>query len=303
MSAVTIPSTKDLEDAARLWDEHGVVLIPAHLEAADLAPAQADLPRLYPTADEFHDDADPERNARFRDDQFTGIDDFPWDGMELNLLAVHPKVVAVAEALLDSTDIRLYSAEAWGKYTGATDYSQPHHRDFLNHTVVVPTQDPALRQCELFVYLSDVSEQHGPTHFVSRTRTAELPLMPNWLERSDRPELYEHEVSGAGPAGTIAAYSIDTFHRGTNMTAPRGARYTLHVNFRPAAAEWHDRHPWAGRSYNPRWYRFVERASPRQLELFGFPAPGHAFWTQATIEGLASRYTGLDVGPWRNAMP
>lgn len=296
------PSAVVLEEAARLWHEHGVVLLRARLEPDDLGPAQRELPSIYPTADEFHDDADPERNARFRDDQFTGIDEFPWAGVELNLLAVHPKVVAVAEALLGTSDLRLYSAEAWAKYTGAADYDQPHHRDFLNHTVTVPTTDPRFRQCELFIYLSDVTEAHGPTHFVSQTDTGDVPLMPNWLDRAAAPGLYKSEFSGAGPAGTIAAYSIDTFHRGTDMTAPRGARFTLHVNFRTAAAEWHDRHAWAGRSYNPNWYRFVERATPRQLELFGFPAPGHAFWSADTVDRLAERYTRLDVSPWRDAL-
>jgi hypothetical protein len=296
------PTATSVDDAAGLWREHGVVLLPSLLGPDDLAAAQQELASIYPTADEFHDDVDPERNARFRDDQFTGIDEFPWSGTELNLLAVHPKVLAVAEAILGTSDLRLYSAEAWAKYTGATDYDQPHHRDFLNHTVTVPTSDLRFRQCELFVYLSDVTEAHGPTHFVSQTQTAAVPLLPNWLDRDAAPALYEAECSGAGPAGTIAAYSIDTFHRATNMTAPRGARYTLHVNFRPAAAEWHDRHAWAGRSYNPDWSRFVARATPRQLELFGFPAPGHDFWTTETVDRLAERYTKLEVSPWRDAL-
>jgi hypothetical protein len=299
---VDIPSAETLEDARRIWDDHGVVLLPGHLDEDDRHAATAALAELYPTAAEFHGDADPERNARFRDDQFTGIDEFPWASVELNLLAVHERIVMLAEALLGSSDIRIYSAEAWAKYTGAVDYDQPHHRDFLNHTVTVPTSAPEFRQCEMFVYLSDVTDEHGATRFVSRTHTADIPLMPNWLDRSARPELYEHEASATGPAGTIAAYAIDTFHRGTNMTAPQGARYTLHLNFRPAAADWHDRHPWANRSYNPHWYRFVARATPRQLALFGFPLPGHPFWTRTTVELLAQRYTALDVSPWRDAL-
>ena len=294
--------TIDLVAAAERWVEDGAVVLPAHLTTEDLAAAQAELPRLYPTADEFHDDVDPDRNARFRDDQFTGIDEFPWGGVELNLLAVHPKVVALAEALLGTSDLRLYSAEAWAKYTGATDYDQPHHRDFLNHTLLVPSDDPAFRQCELFVYLSDVPDELGPPHFVPRHRTRGLPVLPNWHERARRPELYEDERSAAGPAGTVFAYSIDTLHRGTNMTAPRGARFTLHVNYRPAAAEWHDRHAWAGRAYRTEWPEFVARATVRQLELFGFPPPGHPYWTAATVDGVALRYPGLDVTPWREAL-
>jgi hypothetical protein len=86
------------------------------------------------------------------------------------------------------------------------------------------------------------------------------------------------------------------------MTAPRGARYTMHLGYRPTAADWGQRHSWAGRSHDPFWYRFVNRASPRQLELFGFPPPGHAFWTRDTLAGVALRYPGLDLEPWRTAL-
>src|SRR5688500_9700493 len=258
-------SAIDLADATARWEEDGFVVLPGLLSSDDLADGMAELPLLYPSASEFHDDVDPDRNARFRGDQFTGIDEFPWKSVELNLLAVHPKVVALAEALLATNDLRLYSAEAWAKYAGATDYDQPHHRDFLNHTLLVPTSAPEHRQCELFVYLSDVPEELGPPHLVPRRFCGDAALLPNWRDRTTAPELYEHEVSGAGPAGTVVAYSIDTIHRGTNMLAPRGARYTLHVNFRPAAAEWYGRHAWPGRSHQREWTAFVARASVRQL--------------------------------------
>ena len=49
----------------------------------------------------------------------------------------------------------------------------------------------------------------------------------------------------------------------------------------------------------PRWAPFVEQASVRQLRLFGFPPPGHPYWTQETLTGMAVRYPGLNLGPWR----
>ncbi len=70
----------------------------------------------------------------------------------------------------------------------------------------------------MFVFLNDVPEALGPPHLVSRKHTADLPAVPNWFLRSrqesswryadasGRPELYEAEVSGAGPAGTVIAF-------------------------------------------------------------------------------------------------
>ncbi len=76
--------------------------------------------------------------------------------------------------------------------------------------------------------------------------------------------LYEQEARASGPAGTIAAYTNRTFHRGTQLTAGRGARYTLHINFRPAGAEWQSRHSWLRHVNEPAWDTFVEQGiAPR----------------------------------------
>jgi len=50
------------------------------------------------------------------------------------------------------------------------------------------------------------------------------------------------------------------------------------------------------------WHNFVQQATARQLTALGFPAPGHPFWTEQTLAGVASRYPGLDLGPWKAAL-
>jgi hypothetical protein len=37
----------------------------------------------------------------------------------------------------------------------------------------------------------------------------------------------------------------------------------------------------------------------RQLALFGFPPPGHPYWTPQTVAQLTVRYPGLDTRGWR----
>lgn len=288
-----------LSDALVHWEAHGFVILSRYVPLQELALAQRELALLFPTPEEFHDGVDEPRNAKYRGDEFAGITPFPFASVELSLLAVHPRVVALAEALLGTEDLRLYSAEAWAKYTGAADYDQLHHRDYLNHTVLVPTEDPAFRQVEMFLYLSDVPEQLGPPHFVSKARTQGAAALPNWLSRDERPDWHATEVSGTGPAGTVVAYSIGTFHRGTALTGPRGARYTIHLSYRAATTEWANRNAWANQSHEPAWYGFVARASVRQLLLFGFPPPGHLFWTEATRAAMALRYPKLDLAPFR----
>jgi ectoine hydroxylase-related dioxygenase (phytanoyl-CoA dioxygenase family) len=297
-------------DVRQAWGTDGFAIVPGYLSADDLAPVLDELSMCFPTATGFHEGSDP-RRQRFLDDEFNGIDTFPFASLQLSLLAVHARIVDLVEALLGTEDVRIYSAEAWAKYTGAADYGQRLHRDFLNHTILVPTEASEFRQVELFVYLVDVPDDLGPPHLVPRIHTADLPALPNWHPPADtdptddnfvatagRPDLYDAEVSAAGPAGTVVAFTPDTLHRGTALTRPGGARYSMHLSFRVAAAEWAQRQAWADRSHEPAWYRFVEQATPRQLALLGLPPPGHPFWTPETLTGIALRYPRLDLTPW-----
>lgn len=300
-------------DLVGRWRRDGFVVLPRWLTPADMAPALAELGTVLPGVVEFHDDVDPSRNARFRD-EFGGITNFPFDSTELCLLAVHPKLIDLAEELLETPDLRAYSIEAWAKYTGAADYDQDLHRDYLNHTVVVPSPIHPAPQVEMFLYLDDVPAGLGPPAYLPWEVTEGLPALPNWYPRGDggiegdhpgwvsergRPDLYAREVSAVGPVGTVVAYRIETFHRGTSLTTPRGARYTLHVSLRSAAADWIGRRAWAEAADSAAWADFVAAASPRQLELFGFPAPGHPYWSEETLAGMALRYPGFGPGPWR----
>lgn len=289
----------DVTAAAAHWVEHGYAALPGYLAPDEIAGARADLPALFPTAEEFHDDVDPERNAAFRGGQFDGIVAFPFAGDDLALLGVHPKLVALAEAILETDDVRIYGYEVWAKYAGAADYEQRHHRDVVGHTTLVPSRDPRYRGVEMFVYLNDVPEGHAPTHHVSRTLTDHLPVVPRSWSREEQPALYDAETWCTGPAGTVVAWSVDTFHRAVAFTEPRAARFTLQANFRAAANESMQRYGWGYPSNTPEWHRFVERASVRQLLLFGFPPPGDAFWTAETLDAMALRYPGLDLTPWR----
>ncbi|MGN9911224.1 phytanoyl-CoA dioxygenase family protein [Phytohabitans sp. LJ34] len=300
----------DLADAAKAWQDDGFVILPGFVPAGELAAAVGELDLLFPSAEGFHDGTDP-RRERFLGDEFAGIDTFPFASTEVSLLAVHHRILALAEALLGGGDILLQSAEAWAKFTGACDYDQDLHRDYLNHTILVPSTTPGCQQVEMFVFLHDVPEELGPPHLVSRRHTADLPAVPNWYLRPGResdwrfdddsgsPRLYRAEVSGAGPAGTVIAFEPGTFHRGTQLTAPRGARYSMQVGFRPASVHWGQRVAWAARSFTSEWSAFVGRASQRQLEVLGFPPPGHPYWTPQTLAGVALRYPDLDLTPWR----
>jgi hypothetical protein len=290
----------DLSDAATAWRRDGFVVLPGYLDGPELDAARRDLASVYPSAEEYHAAPGEPRNRSYTGDEFGGIITFPFPTVALCRLVVHDKLIALAEAIFETEDVRVYASELWAKYTGAASYEQEHHRDYLNHTPLVPaTGDVRWRGLEIFIWLSDVTEDHGPTHVVPLTVTTGVPALPHGYLRSKRPEFYEHERSAAGPSGTVLAYSTDTFHRGTEITAPRSARYSAHVSYRHAGNSWTGRHAWGDRSFHPDWNPFAEQATMRQLLLFGFPPPGHPYWTPQTLNDLAVRYPGLDTRQWQ----
>ena len=287
----------DYADVASRWESLGFAFLPALLAPADLAAAQTGLAGMYPAPEQFHAAPDAPDFAALRE-EFGGIREFPFDSVDLSLLAVHPRLVELATALLRTDDLRIYSVETWAKYTGAASYEQWHHRDYLNHTPLVPSDDARFRQLEMWIYLSDVTEDHAPTRFVPRTITHPVSALPHAYGPQQRPDWYAHEVSAPGPAGSVLVYGADTFHRAVPLRAAGAARFTMQVNFRTGVNEWTARHPWGERSFDPNWSPFVERADPARLSLFGFPPPGHPFWTRQTLAGLHERYPGLDTSYW-----
>jgi hypothetical protein len=289
----------DLLAAADTWRRDGVVVLPGYLAGPDLEVAKAGLSSIYPTAEEYHADPSSERNDVYTGDEYGGIIPFPFPTVALCNLAVHNKVIDFVEAAFGTKDIRIYASELWAKYSGAASYEQEHHRDYLNHTPLAPSSDIRWRGLELFIWLSDVTEELGPTHLVPLSGTSGLPALPHVQRRSAHPTLYEQEVSGAGPPGTIVFYSTETFHRATELTAPGSDRFSIHASYRHAENTWTSRHSWGDQSFHSEWQPFVEQATVRQLLLFGFPPPGHPYWTSETIEGVAARYPGLDLTPWQ----
>jgi ectoine hydroxylase-related dioxygenase (phytanoyl-CoA dioxygenase family) len=291
----------DVSAAAAAWRRDGFVVMPGYLEGPELAAAQRDLAAVYPTAEEYHAAPAEGRNQAYTGDEFGGIIPFPFPTVALSRLVVHDKLIALAEAIFETTDIRIYASELWAKYSGAAAYEQEHHRDYLNHTPLVPAADDVRwRGLEMFIWLSDVPEDHGPTHLVPLAVTAGVPPLPHGYLRPERPEWYARERSAAGPAGTVVAYSTDTFHRGTEIRASRSARFSAHASYKHADSQWTSRHSWGDRSFCPDWNPFAEQATVRQLQLFGFPPPGHPYWTPQTLRDLAVRYPGLDTRPWQD---
>ncbi|MCH2184978.1 phytanoyl-CoA dioxygenase family protein, partial [Myxococcota bacterium] len=199
------------------WRSEGAILLPAFFTPDEIAPCLRDIKKIY-------QDRGPARGGvpaleverdgavgTFAPEQFKNFDDMPFDcSPALNLLSLHPQLIAFAKAALGSESVHLYQSHAWAKFTGEADYEQNFHCDYKNHTLLVPSDDLRLRTINFMIYLTDVSDAHGAVHYVPQSASDRITgtNRPMFLEGDPDTQfaLKAAEQSGAAPAGSIFAY-------------------------------------------------------------------------------------------------
>ena len=309
------------DDDVAAWHDDGWVLIEGLVPTDTIDAAVADLREIFPTSEAYHADPAGERERwlghpaerpeaytwpatgpGFRPDQHRWQSFFPFAGTgALNRLCVHPAIVDFAERALLSTDLRLYQALTSAKYAGETNYEQPMHTD-RNHSWLPARNVSPWWHLETFLYLSDVHAGNAPTHLVPLGEsTGRATTAPLFMPKGD-PELYAAERPAPGVRGSLLAYRTDVFHRGSDLLEPGTARFILGVGYKLAGQDWIGYHTHQSKSTAPGWVAFAEGSTPRELELFGWPPPGHPIWTPEYLDETALRYPNLDLEPWRRSL-
>ena len=263
------------------------------LAPEELVAAQQALPLHFPAPPDYF--ADPASHAGYAASQFAGVEEFPYRSWDLNRLAFHPDLVDAAERYLGTTELHLYKVELWAKYAGAVNYDQPLHRDFGSHSLVVPRLDGRYQQITTFIYLSDVTEEDGPTRIVPYEEGKDVPFTPLYLPFGAMAEV---EVPAVGPAGSLLVYRTDVLHRGSDFTGAGRSRFSLLVDFQARGTTWGGKMAWPKDSPN-RWAKLMPLCSVRERDLFGFPRPGDGYWNEQTLADVAARYPGMDMTPYR----
>jgi hypothetical protein len=280
------------DEALREVRKRGYTVVEGFLGAEELRAAQDALWLHFPKPDEFF--SDPTTHARYLGDQFGGVEEFPYRSWDLNRLAFHPDLVDAAERYLGTVDLHLYKVELWAKYAGAVNYEQPLHRDYGSHSLVVPSDDGRYQQLTTFVFLSDVTMEDGPTRIVPHDRGKDVPYTPLYLQFG---EMAGDEVAVTGPAGSLFAYRSDILHRGSDLTGARRSRFSILADYQVRGTTWGGKMAWPKQSPQ-RWAKLIPQCTVRERDLFGFPRPGHEYWTDQTVADVALRYPGIDMSPY-----
>jgi len=278
---------------AEIWDR-GYTVVENFIDGETLQAAREALWTIYPKPEDYF--ADPAKYPKFGKSQFSGIYLFPFPAWEINRLCVYPDLIDAAERFLGTTEIDMYKGELWAKYSGAANYDQYHHRDYRNHTIVVPREDGKNTQMTTFILLSDVTDKDGPTKVVPLSETRNVPI---GQAQTKFGTYFDKEVSIEGPAGSLMVYKTDVFHRGSNFTAPNRSRFAVLTDFKTRAWRWQGKLAWPDESERPAWDEAMTKMTPRQRDLFGWPPIGSDYWNAQTLRDVQMRYPDLDLAPYR----
>jgi ectoine hydroxylase-related dioxygenase (phytanoyl-CoA dioxygenase family) len=289
------------------WREEGFAVIENFFSKDEYEPILQDFEILYPgdgqgSARQLKDMQDIRSNRAL---QFQNIHVLPYEASSaINLISLHPELIAFSRALLGVSDVRLYQSHTWAKYTGEADYEQDFHCDYGNHTLLVPSDTPARRSVDFVLYFTDVTKEHGALRYVTKPDVLQALGRPalSATSESEQAELRKIERSVVVPAGSLVAHGIDTLHRGSNLTAPNGRRLSLTVGYKAAGNDQIAFHVWQATRNRP-WNRVLDYASPEQLECLGIPKPGDPFWTTRTLVLTQARWPGWDMRAYFAACP
>ena len=294
-------------DQIRSWRRDGGVRIEGFFTPDEVTAVVADFEILFPRA-EGQGGALVEAEKTFSGGQFDNMQTVPFNcSPALNLIGAHPALIDLAKDALGVEQVHIYQYQAWAKFTGEADYDQPFHCDFMNHTLMAPSEDSAQNSITIICYFNDVGEGQGPMHYVARPDSAAVAgPEATWNYDKDfqadlQRRLAPFERTTAGPAGTIFPYSIDLYHRGTNLTAPGGRRLAVMTCFKAAGNDKISYTAWAHEFWKP-WDVVFEHGTPEQLACFGVPLPGDPFWTETTIARTKARRPGWNPGPYLKAL-
>lgn len=284
------------------WREHGYVIVQL-LDDDEVAATLEDIYQYMPPWEEYA------RHPRWYAESVAAKAGplrthatFPFFGDALNASTLHPDLIAFAEKVIGTDRLMLSHGQLGGKYAATRNFEQSLHSDYGNNTLVCPKPDDQIADLPAIIYYTDVTVGLSPTYVVPQDVTRDGPLEPRHRPREKFPELYEHEFPVVVPAGSVLIYSMNTFHRGSALTASEGVRFAQNIGFKRVDAPWCGQETFQHDGGSAEMDHFLQTATPRQREFVGFPPVGDPYWDEGSLAAVAARYPNMDMAPYRDAV-
>jgi hypothetical protein len=190
---------------------------------------------------------------------------------------------------------------------GSTDIRHPehpwqgYHVDHDTFSFLPASTDLAYAAVTATIFLTDVNPDCAPLHVVpgSHRQAAQLPGGP-WVHDIRTVPGVPAPVPALGPAGSILFYSTYLMHAAVPFINKRAHRLLMSfTSARDSHACWtHFATPYRygnREHFVPYW----NHASPTMRTYFGWPPPGHPYYTAQTLACLALRYPAMDFSAYQ----
>lgn len=253
-----------------------------------------------------------------KQDEVVGRSQFPVGNPALDRLIENERYLDLYELFLG--DRPSYCNAHLFMRTGPVDERYPdeswsgYHVDHNTNCVLPPSTDAGrFSYVNSGVYLHDVTDDGAPMLLVpgSHARAAEV-FGEGWEEgnmagvshvRDIRKAGLAAPVPAVGPRGSALFYSSYLLHSAQPFANRKKQRafWTMSMCRRDADRWTRFANPFI---YGEREYMlpFITRTTPRVRSLFGWPEPGHPYYTEQTLGLLERAFPGIDTGPYRDAL-
>ena len=253
-----------------------------------------------------------------KQDEVVGRSQFPVGDPALDRLIENDRYLDLFELFLG--DRPSYCNAHLFMRTGPVDERYPdeswsgYHVDHNTNCVLPPSTDAGrFSYINSGVYLHDVVDDGAPMLLVpgSHTRAAEV-FGEGWEKgnmasvshvRDIRKAGLEDPVPAVGARGSALFYSSYLLHSAQPFENRKKQRafWSLSMCRRDADRWTRFSNPFI---YGEREYMlpFITRTTPRVRSLFGWPEPGHPYYTEQTLGLLVHAFPGIDTAPYRDAM-
>ncbi len=273
----------DVQAMAKTYKENGYVIFERLLSESERLAALCGFHRLFaPSYESWVEQGRPEIAHNFA----PGNHNFPWDDSGLNHSSAHPKLSALVEAVMGTREFRFGLCHLNVKYAQAMDRDSMV-KSFGFH------QDHASNSLGPTLEFDDYSHVVGTYCFEEVTvGTAPTMVIPKGRDESAA-------LPMTAPAGSLILYSPLTFHRASSFENETGYKPSMWMTFCRKDHLWDGSFQYTKRVMDANAsIRYMSEATPRQLELIGFPSPGDPLWTEDFLNGMADRYPGFKKEPY-----
>ena len=302
------------------FQRDGYLIVPDVFDAAQVGAALAAMEQIFygKSYVEYlsgYDENPAAVSTGFCSDGVAGRAQFPCGPQALDCMIEKDEYLDMCEQLLGTDQISYNNAHLFMR-SGPTDTPRPgYHIDHDTNCLLPPAAETGFFDyLNSGVYLHDVEADGAPMLVIPGSHRLVAERLPQWIEEgkftghSEFPDIAAIEefavpLAMTATAGSAAFYSSYLVHAAVPFANKRKQRafWTLSLaradnqSWTKMANVWH---PAERAHLNPFW----TRTTPRVRTLFGWPPPGHDYYTPRTLELLPSWFPGMDLSDYQAAL-